>query len=199
MASFLDVQNLTTNQAFINQKIAMVEDGSWALKNVLDGANFRIGVAPFPTGPVKQVTLGTTDGFGIYAGTKHPKEAWEFLKFLISKDYGRAMAQAHFLQPARTSLVPEWANTIRQQYPEKTKEMNLEAFADGQIKGYSVTVEHFPNMIGVGEIAKAAWDQIFTFGKAPVSEMTSVCQQIEAIQQQASGVIPASCGCEVKS
>jgi multiple sugar transport system substrate-binding protein len=199
MASFLDVQNLSTSQAFIAQKVAMVEDGSWALKNILDGANFRIGVAPFPSGPAKQVTLGTTDGFGIYAGTKHPQEAWEFLKFLISKDYGRAMSQAHFLQPARTSLVPEWAETIRQQYPEKAREINLEAFADGQIKGYAVTVEHFPNMIGVGQIAKDTWDQIFTFGKAPVSEMASVCQQIEAIQQQASGVVPASCGCDVKS
>jgi multiple sugar transport system substrate-binding protein len=199
MASFLDVQNLSTSQAFINQKIAMVEDGSWSLKNILDSASFRIGVAPFPHGPAKQVTLGTTDGFGIYAGTKYPQEAWEFLKFLISKDYGRAMAQAHFLQPARASLVPEWAGFIRQEYPEKTKDINLEAFADGQIKGYSVTVEHFPNMVEVGKIAKDTWDQIFTFGKAPVSEMANVCQQIESIQQQSSGLVPASCGCESKS
>jgi multiple sugar transport system substrate-binding protein len=199
MASFLDVQNMSTSQAFINQKVAMVEDGSWALKNILDGASFRIGVAPFPRGPARQVTLGTTDGFGIFAGTKYPQQAWEFLKFLVSKDYGRAMAQAHFLQPARTSLVPEWVDAIRQQYPEKAKDINLEAFADGQIKGYSVTVEHFPNMVGVGQIAKDAWDQIFTFGKAPVSSMAPICQQIEAIQQETSGVIPASCNCEEHS
>jgi hypothetical protein len=117
----------------------------------------------------------------------------------VSKDYGRAMAQAHFLQPARTSLVPEWVDAIRQQYPEKAKDINLEAFADGQIKGYSVTVEHFPNMVGVGQIAKDAWDQIFTFGKAPVSSMVPICQQIETIQQEASGVLPASCNCEEHS
>ena len=199
MATFLDVQSQSTSQAFIAQKIAMVEDGSWALKNILDGANFRVGVAPFPIGPARQVTLGTTDGFAIFKGTKYPDEAWEFLKFLISKDYGRAMAQAHFLQPARTSLVPEWAGYIRQEYPEQTKEINLEAFADGQIKGYSVTVEHFPNMVGVGSIAEDAWDQIFTLGKAPVSEMANVCQQIEAIQQQAGGLTPGSCECEAVS
>ena len=28
MATFLDVQNLTTRQAFITQQVAMVEDGS---------------------------------------------------------------------------------------------------------------------------------------------------------------------------
>jgi multiple sugar transport system substrate-binding protein len=194
MATFLDVQNVDTRTAFINQKIAMVEDGSWALKDILDGAKFRVGVAPFPAGPVQRVTLATTDGFGIYAGTKHPEAAWEFLKFLISKEYGLAMARTNFLQPARSSLVTDWVNYVRQGYPEKAKEVDIAAFADGQIKGYSVTAEIFPNMVGVGDIAKTTWDQIFTLGKAPVGDMTTVCQKIEAIQK-GSAYIPGSCNC----
>ena len=59
----------------------MVEDGSWALKEILSGSNFRVGVAPFPAGPVRQATLATTDGYGIYSGTKHPEAAWELVKF----------------------------------------------------------------------------------------------------------------------
>jgi multiple sugar transport system substrate-binding protein len=194
MPTFLDVQNVETRKAFIQQKIAMVEDGSWALRDILDSASFRIGVAPFPTGPKRHATLATTDGFGIYANTKHPEAAWELLKFLVSKDYGRAMARTHFLQPARASLVPEWAGYIRQEYPGKAKEVDIEAFADGQINGYSVTTEIFPNMIGVGKLAKDAWDRIYTLGKAPVSEMESICQQIEAIQI-ASSQLPTSCEC----
>jgi len=194
MATFLDVQKLETRTAFIDQKIAMVEDGSWALKDILDGAKFRVGVAPFPAGPSRRVTLATTDGFGIYAGTKHPEEAWEFLKFLISKEYGLAMARTNFLQPARSSLVPDWVNYVRQGYPEKAKEIDIAAFADGQIKGYSVTAEIFPNMVGVGEIANAAWDQIFTLGKAPVGNIATVCQQIETIQK-GSAQVPGSCDC----
>jgi len=77
MASELDVQYLNTRQAFIQQRLAMVEDGSWALKDILENASFRIGVAPFPAGPVKRVTLATTDGFAIYSGTKYPEAAWE--------------------------------------------------------------------------------------------------------------------------
>jgi multiple sugar transport system substrate-binding protein len=195
MPTFLDVQNVETRKAFIQQQITMVEDGSWALRDILDGASFRIGIAPFPTGPKRHATLATTDGFGIFAGTKHPDAAWELLKFLISKDYGRAMAHKHFLQPSRASLVPEWANYVRQEYPEKAKEVDIEAFADGQIMGYSVTAETFPNMIGVGKIAKDAWDQIFTVGKAPVSDMASVCQQIEAIQNTSSQLL-SPCGCD---
>jgi multiple sugar transport system substrate-binding protein len=196
MASSLDVQKLSTRQAFIQEKIAMVEDGSWALKDILENASFRVGVAPFPAGPSRRVTLATTDGFGIYAGTEHPDEAWELLKFLVSLDYGRAMARAHFLQPARMSLLNEWVGFIEEQYPEKAREVDIIAFADGQINDYSVTAEIFPNMVGVGKIAKEVWDQIFTLGEAEVSAMAAVCQQIEAMQTPSSQG-PPDCECEI--
>jgi len=135
-----------------------------------------------PAGPARRVTLATTDGFGIYAGTKHPDAAWELLKFLISKDYGRAMAKANFLQPARASLVDEWVAFIREEFPEKAKDVDIAAFADGHIKGYSVTAEIFANMDEAKGLTYSAWDQIFTLGQAPLEEMTTVCQQIEAQQ-----------------
>jgi multiple sugar transport system substrate-binding protein len=182
MATFLDVQNVSTRQAFITEKLAMVEDGSWALKDILAGAKFRIGIAPFPAGPARRVTLATTDGFGIYAGTKHPDAAWELLKFLISKDYGRAMAQAHFLQPARASLIEEWIAFIRREFPQQTREVDLAAFADGHLKGYSVTAEIFANQTEAQQIADAAWHQIFTLGQTPITEMEQVCRQIQAAQ-----------------
>jgi multiple sugar transport system substrate-binding protein len=198
MATFLDVGNVTTRQAFINRKIAMVEDGSWALKDILDGATFRVGVAPFPTGPQRHVTLSSTDGFGIYAGTKYPEAAWEFLKFLVSKDYGRAMAKAALLQPARSSLVQDWTGFIRQEYPVKSIDLDIAAFADGQVKGYSVTAENFSNMVGVHDIAQTAWNQIFTLGKAPVSDMVEVCQQIEAVQKSGA-LAPVPCDCRTNT
>ena len=183
MATTLDVQNVSTRQAFIEGKLAMVEDGSWALRDVLDGASFRIGVAPFPAGPARRVTLATTDGFGIYADTRYPEAAWELLKFLVSKEYGRAMAQAHFLQPARASLVGEWIEYIRQEYPGQTAEMDLEAFAEGHVQGYSVVAEVFPNMAQARELARSAWEQIYTLGQAPVEILTQVSAQIEEAQQ----------------
>jgi multiple sugar transport system substrate-binding protein len=183
MATFPDVQNMMTRQAFSTGHLAMVEDGSWALKDILAGANFRIGVAPFPAGPVRRVTLATTDGFGIYAGTKYPDAAWELIKFLISKDYGRAMARANFLQPARASLVDEWIGFIRDEFPEKARDMDIAAFADGHIQGYSVTAEVFANMADAQRIAYAAWDQIFTLGLMPVEQMQETCRQIEETQK----------------
>jgi len=182
MATPLDVQKMETRDAFIGGRVAMVEDGSWALKDIFTGANFRIGIAPFPAGPVRRATLATTDGFGIYAGTKHPEAAWELVKFLISKGYGRAMARAGFLQPARASLVDEWVGFIREEFPEKSKDVDIAAFADGHLKGYSVTAEIFANMTDARQITYAAWDQIFILGKAPVEHMETVCRQIQETQ-----------------
>ncbi|MCB0166569.1 MAG: extracellular solute-binding protein, partial [Anaerolineae bacterium] len=182
MATSLDVNKMETRQAFASGQVAMVEDGSWALKDILSQANFRVGVAPFPAGPARRVTLATTDGFGIYAGTRYPEAAWELVKFLVSKDYGRAMAQASFLQPARASLIDEWIRFVQQEFPDQAQEIDLAAFADGQLNGYSVTAEIFANMADARRLAYAAWDKIFTLGQGSVEQMNAVCRQIEAAQ-----------------
>jgi multiple sugar transport system substrate-binding protein len=182
MASLLDVQNVETRQAFINQKIAMVEDGSWSLKDILATAPFRVGVAPFPAGPVRRVTLATTDGFAIYAGTRYPDAAWELVKFLISREYGRAMAKANFLQPARASLVDEWTQLVRSEFPRQAEELDLAAFAEGHRQGYSVTAEVFANQSEAGRLAQAAWEQIYTLGQVAVQQMAEVSDEIQAAQ-----------------
>jgi multiple sugar transport system substrate-binding protein len=184
MARPLDVQNVGPQQAFISEKVAMAEDGSWALKGILSNAKFRIGVAPLPAGPSRRVTLATTDGFGIYHSTRYPQAAWELIKFLVSKDYGRAMAQANFLQPARASLVQDWVEYIRQEFPEKTQEMDIAVFAEGHIQGYSVVAEIFPNMVEAKQLVYSAWDQIFLLGEQPVDLMVEVSRQVEEVQKE---------------
>ena len=182
MAGPLDVQNTSTRKAFASGKVAMVEDGSWALKDILAGADFHVGVAPFPAGPVRRVTLATTDGFGIYAETEHPDAAWELLKFLVSKEYGRAMARASFLQPARASLVDEWVGFVREGFPEEATGVDIAAFADGHIRGYSVTAEIFANMTGIKQLVDGVWNQIYTLGQGQVADMGAVCRQIDEAQ-----------------
>jgi multiple sugar transport system substrate-binding protein len=182
MASRLDVQNLTVTEAFTGGRLAMVEDGSWSLKSILDRAAFRVGVTVFPAGPAGRVTMGSTDGFAIYKGSRYPEAAWEFMKFLISPRYGRAMSRAHLLQPARASLLNDWIADAQEQYPEKTKGMNLRAFAEGHLQGYSVTPEIFANQEEARRLTANAWEQIFTLGRAPVSMIREVSRRIEEAQ-----------------
>ncbi len=182
MANKLDIQNLETRHAFIQQSLAMVEDGSWALRDILELAPFRIGVAPFPAGPQRRVTLATTDGFAVYSGTKHPEAAWELMKFFVSPEYGRAMAEAQLLQPARASLVNEWVEIVRTQYPEQSQEIDIGAFAEGHIQGYSVTAEIFANMAEARRLALAAWEEIYTLGQARVDIIKNTSAMIEMAQ-----------------
>ncbi len=164
MANKLRVNNLAPSAAFAKGLIAMAEDGSWALNDILSNAKFRVGVAPFPTAPVRKVTSATIDGFGIYAGTKYPDAAWEFVKFLISKDYGRAMAQAGLLQPARLSLIDDWAHAVRARFPEQAKELDIAAFADGHLKGYAVTPETAADMGSAARSMGDLMEKLITYG-----------------------------------
>jgi len=173
---------METRSAFVNHKLAMVEDGSWALKDILVGADFRVGVAPMPSGPARRATLATTDAFAIYAGTRNPEAAWKLVKYLISKEYGLAMARANYLQPARASLVPEWVNIIKTDLADKAREVDIDAFAEGHLQGYSVTAEIFENMEAARSLVRPAWEQIFTLGQSPTSNLIDIAKQIEARQ-----------------
>jgi multiple sugar transport system substrate-binding protein len=184
MATTLALSKVETRRAFWEGRVAMVEDGSWALKDILSNADFRVGVATFPAGPVQRATLASTDGFAISATTDHPEEAWELIKFLTGKEYGLAMARANFLQPARSTLVGEWADFVRADFPQESQDLDLEAFADGQIRGYSVTAEVFANMQGVRTATDAAFEDILTLGLVPAQgRLRQACEQIELLQQ----------------
>ena len=184
MATYPDVQYMSPRSAFINQRIAMVEEGSWVLKDILRDSDFRIGVVPLPAGRKQRVTLATSDGFGIYGRTEYPEAAWELLQFLTSSDYGLALAKADFLQPARASLLDAWMGFVRAEFPKKTTDLDLSAFADGHIKGYSVTVEIAENMAEVQPRMAAAFEKIFTLGQAPVETLHVVCAQINQLQKR---------------
>lgn len=179
MPSPLDLRGQNITDAFLAGKLAMVEDGSWSLKSILSSADFRLGVAPLPAGPAGRVTIATTDGFGVYAGTGHPEEAWTLMKFLVSEEYGLAMARANLLQPARSSLVDQWIQIARNQFPSKTEDLNLAAFAEGAREGYSVIPEIFDNMPVAKPLVEDAWDQIFVLGVEPVAIMRSISKLID--------------------
>lgn len=182
MPSDLDLKGMSITEAFLEGRLAMVEDGSWSLKSILSAADFRLGVAPLPSGPVRRATIATTDGFGIFSGTSHPEAAWELMKFLISEEYGLAMARANLLQPARNSLVEEWIQIAREDFPSNTQDLDLAAFAEGAREGYSVTAEIFANMPAVKRMVEDAWDQIFVLGVEPVALMQTISQRVDEVQ-----------------
>ena len=65
--------------------------------------DFEWDIAPLPEGPNGQITLMGYAGYSVFAGTKHPEEAMEFLKFISSKE---AMATtSQYFVPSRKSVL----------------------------------------------------------------------------------------------
>lgn len=77
--------------AFGKQEVAMVISGNWMIPFLADQfPNFKFGedwdIAPVPKGPKGRATMAYTVILGINAKTKHPKETWEFVKFILGKE-----------------------------------------------------------------------------------------------------------------
>ncbi|HII61401.1 ABC transporter substrate-binding protein [Pyrococcus horikoshii] len=74
--------------AFGQQKVAMVISGNWMIPFLADQfPNFKYGedwdIAPLPAGKNGRVTMVYTVILGINSKTKHPKEAWKFVEFIL--------------------------------------------------------------------------------------------------------------------
>ena len=76
----------SSENPFLSGRVAMELQGAWIYTYIKDFApkDFEWGVAAFPSDDpqVKDVAIVETDVIAIPAGARHPKEAFEFLKYL---------------------------------------------------------------------------------------------------------------------
>jgi len=93
---------------FIAGKAAMIFNGSWML-NYYDETikSFRWGVAPLPIWG-KRATVSDSLGNVIWVGTKHKEEAWEFVKFLASKEAAEILGKMGTVIPAYKGTEKYW-------------------------------------------------------------------------------------------
>ncbi len=112
--------------AFISKQTAMMMDGPWSLPNyprLLK--NIDWGVAPLPAGPDKQATIGGGEYLAVFKQSKHPDEAWTFIKWMIQPEIQAFWSMESGYLPVRASVldVPEY-----QQY--LTENPGLRAFVE---------------------------------------------------------------------
>jgi multiple sugar transport system substrate-binding protein len=82
--SLPDVSSMGADALFQAGKGAMTSSGSWMIKNTIQAANFEVGFGLLPIGPEGRKSMFNGLADSIYVGTKHPDEAWEWVKFLGS-------------------------------------------------------------------------------------------------------------------
>jgi ABC-type glycerol-3-phosphate transport system substrate-binding protein len=90
---------------FTQGKIAMDWIGNWRMGSILElrkagGLNFSLGIAPPPLVENRDNTRWTNPLF-LSSYSKHPEEAWEFIKFATNQESQELWVQMTRLLPAR--------------------------------------------------------------------------------------------------
>lgn len=100
---------------FTSGKLAMYFDGSWAAFTINQNADMKnkADVAVLPKGKKQGVVIHGL-GHVISANSKHPKEAWEFVKFLGSKEAAEIAAKQGGAIPAYKGSETSWLATFPQ-------------------------------------------------------------------------------------
>ncbi|WP_168207392.1 ABC transporter substrate-binding protein [Microlunatus elymi] len=99
---------------FYQGKLAMVIDGEWQpafIKQFAPKLNWGVVPVPYPDGQQDQANTNLVNPgtFFIPSNSQHPDQAWEFLKYLVSKDAMRTFTVALSNLPARKSLLGDQA------------------------------------------------------------------------------------------
>lgn len=102
---------------FASGKLAMAMDGPWNLpryKDILQNIDWAF--APLPAGPAKSATVVGGEYLSIFKQSKHPKEAWKFLKWMIRPDVQAFWAMKSGYLPVRHSVkdIPEFKNYLNE-------------------------------------------------------------------------------------
>jgi multiple sugar transport system substrate-binding protein len=105
---------------FSSGKIAMMFDGPWMVPEYKK--NPDLDVAVLPKGKQRAVSIHGLSNV-IAANTKHEEAAWEFVKYLGSKEAAEVFAETGTVIPAFNGTQEAWLNSV--------PELNLQAYIDG--------------------------------------------------------------------
>jgi multiple sugar transport system substrate-binding protein len=180
-------QNVT--QRFSTGKVATFIEGSWRLApmavEVQPGLEWD--VAPLPKGKVKRSTRATTDGWAIWQGSKHPDEAWAFMRWLQGDDWNEIMMSVVGLTPARLSLQDKWVALISKAYPQLASK-NLKAFTDAVKQKYAEPEEFFRFHKDATDVLDPAYNDTVRDNKDNVSTtFKEVAKRVTDVQKQRAG------------
>jgi multiple sugar transport system substrate-binding protein len=90
---------------FAAGKAAIVPDGSWMVTSYVTNATFPFGLAPVVEGPVGRRSMFNGLADSIWSGTKHPAEAWQWVKYLGSAACQDVVGKSGVVFPAIQSGV----------------------------------------------------------------------------------------------
>jgi multiple sugar transport system substrate-binding protein len=137
---------------FLNGTVPIVEEGMQGIFQFRDviGDAFEWDSIRRPAGPVGRPGYLVDDSFGIWVDTRHPEEAWQLLKFFVSREGQAIMIKHSLLPPVRRSA----ASTYLKLAPDHNLGAFIDAVADSRPTVYS-------RMLGdISQIQSALWEML---------------------------------------
>lgn len=165
----------TNIAVFTNGHAAMFQTGAWDIQTMKEAKTLRWGVAPLPKRKQHATLLGT-ENYAIAKETKHPKEAWELFKFLLSKECQSVMATKLEKQPSRQSVANDVFLKLKTGYDTRV-------FVDAL--SYAHTAPNVPEWDRVGHFIQDQLDLMWV-GKTSVKAGTEkAARQVTEVLQEA--------------
>ncbi len=162
--------------------LATWENGMGAIMGIIKESKFPWAITHLPKGPARRATLGTTDGWAVYKGTKHPDACWKLLMVLTSPDFQQFIMEAWAGIPCRKSLLPKWKDTLIKANPV-LENANLDAILETLDEGYPMLTEEF-KVQGESQTAiEAALQKVFQEGQTKVDYFKQVADEVTKINR----------------
>ncbi len=102
---YADYKTLGGDTFFQSGKGALSPIGSWKISDYTAKAKFPFGFAPLPKGPQGRKSMFNGLADSIWVGTKHPDEAWQWVKFAASPACADIVGKTGVVFPAIKSGV----------------------------------------------------------------------------------------------
>jgi multiple sugar transport system substrate-binding protein len=126
---------------------AMTALGHWVVPGYAD-AGLKFDVAPMPKGPAGRFTSVNSAGFVIAKATKHPNEAFSFLKFVLSTAGQTRLAELGFACPVLKSIAE--SDTFLKQKITLDQQVFLDALQYAKIKPVFKGYDEWASAVGDG-------------------------------------------------
>ncbi len=179
---------LTNTQMLENGKLAMAVDGSWALSWITKiNAKLGTAVCPMMKTPATDMQAHIHSGF---AKSKHPEEAWQWVRFLGTEYYQLGFLKMGLWLPSQTALMTD----------EGMKKWFTERTAPGQgvhPAGYDMIVKEYvpkyghvfygpPGNAEASNLINPGLDAIWIGDKTAEAAMKEVVPQANKVLQDAA-------------
>lgn len=165
---------------FRSQRVAMRLTGGYGWWQYADISEFRWAVAALPFGAEGRRDILFTDPWMLSSQSRHPEEAWTFLKFLASLEVQESWMDLTGAPPVRKSLEETWYKRFPNMTPEEVRTVHQGALKYGLESPHHLIVE-FPR---VNDLINQSLEQVLKNQKKASEVLPELKPRLEAMLKQ---------------